>query len=84
MFEQLKRLGQLKNLQDQLGKERQEVEKEKTKVVMNGKMEIEEIRLNPELDKSSQEEVLKNSINELIKKTQMRLVQKISEKGIGI
>ena len=46
MFDKLKQLAQLKKLKDILEKERREVEREGIRVVINGKMEIEEIQLN--------------------------------------
>lgn len=77
MFEKLKQLRQLKSLQDDLGKERVEVEKEGTKVVMNGKMEIEEIKLNAALDKERQERIVKDCVNDALGKIKFAAAQKM-------
>ena len=47
MFEKLKQLKQLQELQKVLAQERAEVEKEGTKIVITGKLEIETVQLNP-------------------------------------
>jgi DNA-binding protein YbaB len=59
MFDQLKQLQQLRELKNTLEKERKEVEQDGVKVLVNGKMEIEEVKLNPELSKERQEELVK-------------------------
>ena len=79
MFENLKKLKQLKELKDSLEKEKIEVEKEGIKVVFNGKMEIEEIKLNPQLDQNQQEKILKDCLNEAVGKIQMIVAQKMSQ-----
>lgn len=81
MFEKLKQIKKIKDLQDSLGKERAEGEKKGIKVVINGKMEIEEIQLNPELDKAEQERALKDCLNETMKKVQYLAAQKMSQMG---
>ena len=58
MFDKLKQLKQLKELKDSLSQEKAEVEKRGVKIIVNGKMEIEEIHLNPDLNKEEQEEEL--------------------------
>lgn len=77
MFDNLKKFQQLKELKDALEKEKVETEIEGTRVVINGKMEIEEIRLNPALDQSRQEMILKDCINDSIKKLQKTAAQKM-------
>jgi len=85
MFDKLKQLKQLKELRDSVSQEREEVEIKGVKVIINGKMEIEEIHLNPELNKEEQEEILKQCINESVKKIQMVLAKKMSQmQGFGI
>jgi len=59
MFDKLKQLKELQDLKSSLEKEKIEVKKEGTRVVVNGKMEIEEIEINEELSKEKQEEILK-------------------------
>lgn len=77
MFDQLKQLGKLKELKDALEKEKKEVEKEGIRVVVNGKLEVEEIKLNPQLDFETQEKIVKECINEAMKKIQMEAAQKM-------
>lgn len=79
MFDKLKQLQQLKELRDSLSGEKEEVERKGIKVIINGKMEVEEIHLNPDLDKEEQEEVLKECINEAMKKIQMVVASKMSQ-----
>jgi DNA-binding protein YbaB len=83
MFDQLKQLKQLKDIQDQLKKEKIEAEKNGVRVVVNGKMEIEELTLNSDLDINQQQKVLKDCINDAMHKVQMNLAQKMSKMGIG-
>ena len=77
MFDKLKQLQQIKQLKNILEKERKEVEKEGIKVVVNGKMEIEEIRLNPQLNFEKQERIVKDCINEVMKQIQKEAAQKM-------
>jgi len=85
MFDKLKQLKQLKDLQDSLSQEKAEVEKEGIRVVVNGKMEIEEVKLNPELSKEEQEKALIGCINEAMKKIKIMAAQKMSQmQGIGL
>ncbi len=85
MFEKLKQMKQLKELQDSLKNERAEVEKQGVKIVVNGKMEIEEVQLNSELGKEEQEKIVKDCINEAMKKVQFIAAQKMSQMpGFGL
>jgi len=77
MFDKLKQLKQLKEMQSELAKERIEVEKNGVKAVLNGKMEIEEIILNPELSKEEQERIVRDCVNEAMKKIQTIAAQKM-------
>lgn len=77
MFENLKKLKQLKDLQDSLEKEKIEINKSGIKIAINGKMEIEKIELNPALNKEEQEIILKEGLNEGLKKIQAVIAQKM-------
>jgi len=77
MFDNLKKIKQLKEIKDSLEKEKIEIEKEGIRVIINGKMEVKEIKLNPELSQEKQERVLKNCFNEAVKKIQMLVAQKM-------
>ena len=76
MFDKLQQLKQLKDLQSEIKQERFNVEKQGTKIVMNGTLEIEEIQLNPELNQEQQEKAIQDALNELIKKVQMSMAQR--------
>jgi len=77
MFDNLKQLAKLKEMKDILEKERKEVEKEGVRVVVNGKMEIEEIKLNPDLDVVKQEMIIKDCINRAFREIQQQAAQKM-------
>lgn len=81
MLGKLKQLKQLRDLNNSLGKEKMDVEKEGIRVTINGKMQIEGIKLNPELDTSRQEKILKECLNDAVKKMQMRMAQSMSQFG---
>jgi len=79
MFDKLKQIQKLKELQSILEKEKIEVEKEGIKVVLNGKMEVEEIKLNSELELSQQENLLKDCINDAVSRIQTIAAQKMMQ-----
>ncbi len=79
MFDKLKQLQQLKELRDSLSQEKEEVERKGVKVIINGKMEIEKIHLNSGLNKEEQEQILKECINEAMKKIQMIVAGRMSQ-----
>ena len=80
MFDQLKQIKQLKDLQDKLEKEIIEVEKNGVKVVVNGRMEIQDLKLNLNLSKEEQESLVKDCFNEALRKIQSSAVQKMLQK----
>ena len=85
MFDKLKQLQKLKDIQQILKQERIEVEKDGTKIVINGGLEIELIQLNPLLDKEKQEKILKDCFNEALKKINVSIAQKVSKmSGFGL
>lgn len=77
MFDKLKQIKQLKELQDSLKKESVEVEKNGVKIVVNGKMEVESVTLNDEISIQDQERSVKDAINEAFKKIQTMAAQKM-------
>ncbi len=79
MFDKLKQLKELNRLRESLGQERIEAGKNGITVIVNGKMEIEKISLNPELKKEDQEAILKDCVNEALKKIQILVAQKMSQ-----
>jgi DNA-binding protein YbaB len=79
MFDKFKQLYQLQKMKDILEKEKKEIEKEGVRVIVNGKMEIEDIKLNPELTIEKQEKVIKNCLNEAMQQIQRQVAQKIAQ-----
>lgn len=85
MFDKLKDLKKLKDLESSLGKETIEKEKEGVKVAINGKAEIISISLNSELSKERQEQVLKDLINDASREAKMIMARKAAEiTGFGL
>jgi len=85
MFDKLKQLNQIREIQKRLEKETAEAEKEGVKVVLNGKMEIEEVVLNPDLPAEKQEALIKDCHNEAIKKIQIILAKQMQNfPGFGM
>ena len=76
MFEKLKQIGKLKEVQKSLEGEEVEVEKNGTRVVVNGNLKVVGISLNPELEKEEQEKILKECFNEGMEKIKSSMAQK--------
>jgi DNA-binding protein YbaB len=54
VFDQIKKIAELKKLQDSFKKEKITIEKRGVSVEMNGNFEVENIKLNPELSTEDQ------------------------------
>lgn len=83
MFDQLKKIAELKKMQDSFKKEKETVEREGILVEINGNFEVENIRLNPELNIDRQQEVLKRCLNEAREGIQKRLAKIMMSSGIS-
>ncbi len=83
VFDQIKKMAELKKLQDSFKKEREIVERDGISVEINGNFEIESIKLNPELSIDKQQEVLKRCLNEARETIQKRLAKMMMDSGIG-
>ena len=81
MFDKFKQINQLRNIQNELQKEKIEVEKDGVKVIINGKMQVEEIKLSSDHAIEKQEEVLKDCFNDAMQKVQMVAAKKMQEMG---
>jgi len=81
MFDKFKDLKKMKDLQKSLAGQKEEVEKEGVRIVVNGKMEIEEVFLNPGLSKERQEKLIKECFNEAVKKIQMIAAKQMAGMG---
>ena len=78
MFDKLKQLAQLKEMESKMKEERIVVENSGVKIVINGKLAIEEIALNPQLGLEEQQRIVKDCFNEAVRKIQMSMAQKFS------
>jgi len=79
MFDKLKDLKKLKDLEGALGKETIEKEREGIKVVVNGRAEIVSVSLNADLEKGRQEQILKEIINDVSRDAKMLMARKAAE-----
>ena len=78
MFDKLKQLAQLREMEGKMKEETAMVEKDGIRVVVNGKFEISEIILSPDLSLEDQQRILKDCINEANKKVQLAVAQKFA------
>lgn len=83
MFDNLKKLAELKKMQDSFKKERATTEKGGVSVTLNGNLEVEEIKLNPELSIEEQERILKECLNEAKENMQKNLAKSLMGAGFG-
>lgn len=83
MFDQIKKLAELKKLQDQIKKEKNTVEKNGVLVTINGNFEVEEIKLNGNLPVQEQEKILKECLNQARNEIQQKLAKTLMGSGLG-
>ncbi len=83
MFDDIKKIQELKRFQDECKQERETVQKKGISVTVNGNMEIENITLNPALEQREAEEALRQCINEANKGIQKRIAKMMMSSGLG-
>ncbi len=83
MFDNLKKLHELKKMQDEFKKEKLTFEDRGVSVTINGNFEVEEIKLNPELSLQEQQETLKHCLNKAREDIQKTLAKKMLSSGLG-
>ena len=83
MLDQLKKIAELKRLQDSFKKEKVVVEKRGVLVEMNGNFEVENVKLNPELSVDDQQEVVKQCLNEAKNEIQKKMAKNLMASGIS-
>lgn len=85
MFNKLKHLkdlrSQAKTMQNALAGELITIDKKGIKVEMNGNMEITKIEINEEMNNEKLSGVIKDNVNDAVKKTQRIMAQKMQEMG---
>lgn len=79
MFDKMKQLKQVYDLQQKLKDEKVSATFEGVTIVINGKMEILEVHLNPELDQRRQEKALVEAFRDAIRRIQTVISAKMKE-----
>lgn len=82
MFDDIKKIQELKRMQDSMKQERETVQKKGISVTVNGNMEIENISLSPTLEQRETEEALRQCINEAMKSIQKKMAKMMSSSGL--
>lgn len=83
MFDNLKKIAELKKMQDSMKKEKETVEKNGVSVMLNGNFDVEDIKLNPELSIDDQQETLKQCLREAKENIQKTMAKALSNSGFG-
>jgi DNA-binding protein YbaB len=83
MFDDIKKIQELKRMQDSMKLEKETAQKKGITVVVNGNMEIESIMLNPALEQREAEFALKECINDAMKSIQKRMAKMMMASGLG-
>jgi len=83
MFDNLKKIAELKKMQDSFKKEKLTIEKRGVSITINGNMEIEEVKLNPELETEDQQNLIKQCFNEAKEDIQKTLAKTLMGAGLG-
>ena len=83
VFDQLKKLAELKKLQDSMKKESTTIENRGVVVQMNGNLEVEDIKLNPDLSLEDQQKALKQCLNDAKNDIQKKMAKSLMNSGIS-
>ncbi len=85
MFNKLKQIkdlrSQAKTMQSMLADESVTAEKHGITITMNGNMEVTDVKLPKDMDAEKLEKSLASCINDVVKKTQKIMAQKMQEMG---
>lgn len=84
MFDKIKKLQEFKKIQDSFKNEKLTVEKRGVLVTINGNFEVEEIKLNPELNLEEHQDTLKECLNEAREDIQKKLAKILMDSGVGL
>jgi len=80
MFDFIKQVQQLKQVQEALKNEKYDLEKDGVRLSMSGQLKIEELKLNANLPIARQQEIVKDLVNEAVDKIQSSLAEKLHSK----
>ncbi len=78
MFDQLKQLNKIRELQNKLKQEKVTSEKEGTSLTINGQFDLLEIKLNPEHSADKQEKLIKDCFTDAKNKIQKNLASSMA------
>ena len=87
MFDKLKMMNQARSMQKKMEGETFTEEFQGVQVVINGKQEVKDIKINNEellSDKSKLEGALRDAINNAVRKSQMAMAEKMKEEMGGM
>ncbi|MFA7662720.1 MAG: YbaB/EbfC family nucleoid-associated protein [Patescibacteria group bacterium] len=82
-FDKAKQMKQMLDLKKQLESKSIKIERDGITVVVDGKLEIIELILNPELSVETQARKLKSIINDANKQMQVKMAQEMKGMGLG-
>lgn len=82
-FDKAKQMKQMLDIKKKLDKQNVTVEDDGISVTVDGKLEIKEIILNPELSLEDQAKKLKKLINDANRQMQMKMAQEMKGMGMG-
>lgn len=75
MFDDIKKIQELKRMQDSFKTELETVQKKGISITVNGNLKVESVTLNPALETREAEETLKQCVNEAMENIQKRLAK---------
>jgi DNA-binding protein YbaB len=81
MFDKMKQLKQLKDFESSLKKEEITKEKDGIKVTVNLRMDILDVKLNPELNIQDQEKKLKECLVDAMNSAKMEMAKRAQSMG---
>ncbi len=81
MFEKLQQIKKLQEIQSALKNVKIDSERNGVKIYLNGKLEVEDVELNPALSIPDQEKAVKDCFNDVMKKAQMEVAKKMQGMG---
>jgi DNA-binding protein YbaB len=84
MFDDIKKIQELKRMQDMIKAEHETAQKKGISVTINGAMEVQSITLNPALETREAEVTLVQCINEANKNLQKKLAKLMMSSGGGL
>ncbi len=83
MLDNLKKIAELKKMQDSMKKEKETVEKNGVSVTLNGNFDVEDIKLNSELSIDEQQDILKQCLREAKDNIQKTMAKAIASSGFS-